>query len=70
MKTNISRSNSKLKKIHSQLLHHYPNYSKFFSKIDLISALNFLESYPSSNMIKDFTPKQLVEDFNTKGCFS
>ena len=71
MKTNISRSNTKLKnKLHAQLLHHYPNYNKFFSKIDLISALDFWETYPSPNMIKDFTPKQLVENFKTKGCFS
>lgn len=58
MKTNISRSNTKLKnKLHAQLLHHYPNYNKFFSKIDLISALDFWEPYPSPDMIKDFNPK-------------
>ena len=68
MKTNINRSNAKLKnKLHAQLLHHYPNYSNFFSSIDGKSALDFWENYPSPNMIKDFTPEQLVEDFKSKG---
>ena len=56
-------------KLHAQLLHHYPNYKEFFCNIDIISALDFWEQYPSPDMIKDFTPEELKEDFSTKGKF-
>lgn len=42
MKRTIANTNVKLKnKLHAQLLHHYPNYKTFFSKIDNIAALDF-----------------------------
>ena len=70
MKRTISNNNTKLKnKLHAQLLHHYPNYKEFFSKIDNISALDFWETYPSPNMIKDLTVEELKEGLNTKGKF-
>ncbi len=71
LRTTLNTTNVKLKnKLHAQLLHHYPNYKDFFSGIDLISALDFWETYPSPNMIKDFTPEQLKENLKTKGNFS
>lgn len=70
MKRTISNNNTKLKnKLHAQLLHHYPNYKEFFSKIDHISALDFWETYPSPDMIKDLTAEELKESVITKGKF-
>lgn len=70
MKKMTSRNCVKHKnKLHAQLLHHYPNYKEFFSRVDTISALDFWEQYPSPNMIKDFTPEELKNDFKTKGHF-
>lgn len=70
MKNMISRDSVKYKnKLHAQLLHHYPNYKEFFSKIDTVSALDFWETYPSPNMIKNLTPEELKNNFKTKGYF-
>ena len=70
MKRTISNNNTKLKnKLHAQLLHHYPNYKEFFSKIDHISALDFWETYPSPDMIKNLTAEELKESVITKGKF-
>lgn len=71
MKKSLIEDNIKLKnKLHAQLLHHYPNYKDFFCRIDLVSALDFWETFPSPDLIKDLTPTELKEKFNTKGTFS
>jgi len=49
-------------KLHSQLLHHYPNYRKIFSCIDGKTALNFFSKYPSPNLLKGVTREQLLKD--------
>ena len=71
MKRTLSITNVKLKnKLHAQLLHHYPNYKDFFCQIDITSALDFWETYPHPSMIKDLTPEELRENFQTTGLFS
>lgn len=71
MKRSISKNNVELKnKLHAQLLHHYPNYKLFFSKIDLVSALDFWEQYPSPTIIKDLSPQEIKNKLDTKGKFS
>ena len=71
MKRTIVNNNAKLKnKLHAQLLHHYPNYKEFFSKIDNISALDFWETYPHPDMIKDLSAEELKNGLVTKGKFS
>lgn len=59
MRKVIVTNNVELKnKLHSQLMHHYPNYNKIFVNIDCMTALNLWETYPS--------PKQILEeDFDT-----
>lgn len=59
IRTTIVGNNIEAKnKLHSQLLHHYPNYNQIYCKVDLKSALNFWEKYPS--------PKELLEeDYDT-----
>lgn len=70
MKRYVSHNNTKLKnKLHAQLLHHYPNYKEFFCKIDNVAALDFWETYPSPNMIKDMTPEEIKAGLDTKGKF-
>lgn len=59
MRKVIVNNNIELKnKLHSQLMHHYPNYNQIFTNIDCATALNLWETYPN--------PKQILEeDFDT-----
>lgn len=59
MRKVIVNNNIELKnKLHSQLMHHYPNYNQIFVNIDCATALSLWETYPS--------PKQILEeDFDT-----
>ena len=57
MRTSIVSNNIKVKnKLHTQLLHHYPYYNKLFSRIDIVTSLNFFETYPNPDLL-------LKEDF-------
>jgi len=49
-------------KLHSQLIHHYPNYRKMFTVIDNKISLNFFSKYPSPNLLKGVSKEQLVEE--------
>ena len=53
-------------KLHSQLLHHYPNYTQMFSYIDGKTSLNFFSKYPSPDMLKGVTREQLYQDIRYK----
>ena len=40
-------------KLHAQLLHHYPDYKKFFTHFDTNTALAFWETYPNPKILKN-----------------
>jgi len=52
-------------KLHAQLLHHYPDYQKFFSDSASTTALTFWETYPNPNILKS-TPINEVRDLLCK----
>ena len=47
-------------KLHAQLLHHYPNYYKFFHKFDNNTALALWENYPNPTILMN-TPVEEIE---------
>jgi transposase len=47
-------------KLHAQLLHHYPNYYKFFHNFDCNTALAIWETYPNPMILMN-TPIEEVE---------
>ncbi len=52
MRESILKNNTECKmKLHAQLLHHYPNYSKFFHNFDCKTALVLWETYPNPNIL-------------------
>ena len=59
-------------RLHAQLLHHYPNYNKFFTNFDCNTALALWENYPNPNILMK-TPSEEIENLiNTvsKGYFN
>lgn len=56
----IIKMNTALKNhLHSFLTSHYPNYTKFFARIDYSSALKFFERYPSPSKLEGVTAEEL-----------
>ena len=54
MRKSIVQNNIEYKnKLHSQLLHHYPNYNKMFFEVDGVTALALWETYPCPTMIME-----------------
>jgi len=54
-----------LNKLHSQLLHHYPNYQKMFVNLDCQTAMLFFSKFPSPDMLKDITKEELSSKIKT-----
>ena len=52
-------------KLHAQLLHHYPNYKKFFYDTDAKTSLAFWETFPNPIILKN-TPFEKVSELITK----
>jgi len=52
-------------KLHAQLLHHYPDYNKFFYDTTSTTALAFWETYPNPNILKN-TPENDIRDLLCK----
>ncbi len=48
-------------KLHAQLLHHYPNYPKFFGDFDCKTALALWETYPNPSMLKSAPISDFVD---------
>jgi transposase len=48
-------------KLHAQLLHHYPDYQKFFSAFDNTTALAFWETYPNPSILKRIPITEVVD---------
>jgi len=46
--------------LHSLLTQHYPNYRRFFEKIDCKTSLAFFERYPSPGTLKNVTAEELA----------
>lgn len=46
--------------LHSQLVHNYPSYNKFFSEIDGMAAMAFWEEYPSPQALHGTTVEDLT----------
>lgn len=66
MRNVIVNNNIELKnKLHSQLMHHYPNYKQIFANIDLITALNFWEKYPSPQLVLEENFDNLVSNLKS-----
>lgn len=58
----IIKMNTALKNhLHSFLTSHYPNYTKFFARIDYQSALKFFERYPSPSKLEGVSAQELAE---------
>ena len=49
-------------KLHAQLLHHYPNYQKFFTNFDCNTALALWEKYPNPQILMN-TPFEEITQF-------
>lgn len=63
MKKSLTTSYQHYKnKLHSQLLHHYPNYQKMFSYIDSKTALIFFDKYPSPQGLENMHFEALYEE--------
>lgn len=70
MRSSIVNDNTKAKnKLHSQLMHHYPNYKDFFGYFDCHTALELWKTYPSPNLLKELSFEELNEFIytNSKG---
>lgn len=63
MRASLVGNNTKFKnKLHSQLMHHYPNYKDMFFRIDGMTALNLWEHYPSPDKIIEEDFEVFVEN--------
>lgn len=51
-----------LNKLHSQLIHHYPNYQKMFSYLDSKTSIIFFNKFPSPNMLNGITKEKLADE--------
>ncbi|MCR8843744.1 IS110 family transposase [Paenibacillus sp. SC116] len=49
-----------VKRLHQQLVYHYPSYKKFFSEIEGKTALAFWERFPSPHWLKDVNEDELA----------
>ncbi len=59
----IVKDGTRLKnKLHEQLVHAYPSYKKFFSVIDLRTALYFWQAYPSPVHLSGISAETLAEE--------
>jgi len=62
MRESILNSNIVYKnKLHAQLLHHYPDYYKFFCAFDCTTALALWENYPNPNILKSVSISEIEE---------
>lgn len=51
--------------LHEQVSEAYPSYKKFFSEIDLKTALYFWKTYPSPGHLKNITANELTAELKT-----
>ncbi|KRF27654.1 IS110 family transposase [Paenibacillus sp. Soil787] len=49
-----------IRKLHSQLQHHYPTYRKFFSELDGKTSLGFFHRFPSPRHLEGVTLEELT----------
>lgn len=49
-----------IRKLHSQLQHHYPTYRKFFSELDAKTSLGFFHRFPSPRQLEGVTLEELA----------
>jgi Transposase and inactivated derivatives len=54
-----------LNKLHSQLLHHYPNYQEMFVNLHCKTSMLFFSKFPSPNMLKNITVDELSDKIKT-----
>jgi transposase len=47
--------------LHNVLIHHYPNYKKFFKNFESKTARGFFKEFPSPDMLNDFKEKDLTK---------